>query len=158
MAFSFFKKSEPPKPAAEEGPGKHYFNLTVKAIVQETRDSISIAFSQPADRKISYKSGQFLTLMANIEGKEIRRAYSLCSSPFVDEDLVVLVKPQFEVGREGLSKGGIVKDERLYQHVQRNITDLCQQLGLQVKDFFDSSIKGGDGNREFFVFASKPGL
>lgn len=98
MAFSFFKKSEPPKPAAEEGPGKHYFNLTVKAIVQETRDSISIAFSQPADRKISYKSGQFLTLMANIEGKEIRRAYSLCSSPFVDEDLVVLVK-RVEDGR-----------------------------------------------------------
>jgi 23S rRNA (cytidine1920-2'-O)/16S rRNA (cytidine1409-2'-O)-methyltransferase len=70
--------------------------------------------------------------------------------------LLSLVKPQFEVGREGLSKGGIVKDEKLYQHVQRNITDLCQQLGLQVKDFFDSSIKGGDGNREFFVFAGKP--
>lgn len=98
MAFSFFKKSEPPKPTGEEGPGKHYFNLTVKAIVQETRDSISIAFNQPADRKISYKSGQFLTLMANIEGKEIRRAYSLCSSPFVDEDLIVLVK-RVEDGR-----------------------------------------------------------
>ncbi len=69
-----------------------------------------------------------------------------------------LVKPQFEVGREGLSKGGIVKDERLYPHVQRNITDLCQQLGLQVRDFFDSPIKGGDGNREFFVFAGKPDL
>lgn len=72
--------------------------------------------------------------------------------------LLSLVKPQFEVGREGLSKGGIVKDERLYQQVQRSITDLCLELGLQVHDFFDSSIKGGDGNREFFVFASKPNL
>lgn len=93
MAFSFFKKSDPaPKPAGDEGLGKHYINLTVKNIVRETKEAISIAFGQPADRKISYKSGQFLTLLANLQGKEIRRAYSLCSSPYVDEDLIVLVK------------------------------------------------------------------
>ncbi len=93
MAFSFFKKSDPaPKPAGDEGLGKHYINLTVRNINRETKEAISIAFGQPADRKISYKSGQFLTLLANLQGKEIRRAYSLCSSPFVDEDLIVLVK------------------------------------------------------------------
>lgn len=93
MAFNFFKKSEPtPKPGGEDVPGKHYVNLTVKAIVRETKDSISISFAQPTDRKISYKSGQFLTLLATVQGKEIRRAYSLCSSPFVDEDMAVLVK------------------------------------------------------------------
>lgn len=93
MALSFFKKSEPePKPAPDNNHGKHYINLTVKSIVQETKEAISIAFGQPADRKIVYKSGQFLTLLATIQGKEVRRAYSLCSSPFVDEDLAVLVK------------------------------------------------------------------
>lgn len=70
--------------------------------------------------------------------------------------LLSLVKPQFEVGREGLSKGGIVKDERLYGHVERKIRDLCAGLGLAVDDYFDSPIKGGDGNREFFIFAGKP--
>mgnify|MGYP000855341413 FL=1 len=70
--------------------------------------------------------------------------------------LLSLVKPQFEVGRDGLSKGGIVKDERLYLQVERKIRDLCAGLGLQVNDFFDSPIKGGDGNREFFIFARKP--
>lgn len=70
--------------------------------------------------------------------------------------LLSLVKPQFEVGRDGLRKGGIVKDERLYLQVERKIRDLCTELDLQVHDFFDSPIKGGDGNREFFVFASKP--
>lgn len=93
MAFSFFKKSEPaPKPAGDDAHGKHYVNLTVRNIVRETKDAISIAFTQPEGRKIAYKSGQFLSLIATVQGKEVRRAYSLCSSPFVDEDLVVLVK------------------------------------------------------------------
>lgn len=89
MAFSFFKKSEK-KEEAHSGP--RYFDLKVKQIIQETKDAISIAFEAPADRKITYKSGQFLTLITTVGGKEVRRAYSLCSSPFVDEDLVVTVK------------------------------------------------------------------
>lgn len=90
MAFNFFKKSEPA--SKPEEPGKHYVYLTIKNIVRETKDSISITFAQPADRKIVYKSGQFLPLITTIQGKELRRTYSLCSSPFVDEDLSVLVK------------------------------------------------------------------
>lgn len=88
MAFSFFKKSEK-KEAAPAGP--HYYELKVKQIVQETKDAISIVFEQPQN-KIHYKSGQFLTLISSIQGKEVRRAYSLCSSPFTDADLAVTVK------------------------------------------------------------------
>ncbi len=89
MAFSLFKKS-----SRKEEPlsGPHYFDLKVKNIIQETKDAISIVFEHPAAKKISYRSGQFLTLMASVQGKEVRRAYSLCSSPFVDEDLAVIVK------------------------------------------------------------------
>ncbi len=90
MAFGFFKKSEPKKEEQHNGP--HYFDLRVKNIVSETKDAISIWFEQPADRKISYKSGQFLTLIVPVNGKEVRRAYSLCSSPFTDQDLGVAVK------------------------------------------------------------------
>ncbi len=89
MAFGLFKKS----PKKEEAPaGPHYYDLTVKEIIAETKDAISIAFEQPATGTITYKSGQFLTLIASVQGKEVRRAYSLCSSPFVDKDLVVSVK------------------------------------------------------------------
>jgi ring-1,2-phenylacetyl-CoA epoxidase subunit PaaE len=88
MAFSFFKKSDK-KEAAPAGP--HYYDLKVKEIVQETKDAISIVFEQPQN-KISYKSGQFLTLITTVNGKEVRRAYSLCSSPFTDADLAVTVK------------------------------------------------------------------
>ncbi|MEO7990256.1 MAG: ferredoxin--NADP reductase [Chryseolinea sp.] len=94
MAFSFFKKSDKPekKEEVQHNNGPHYFDLKVKNIIHETRDAISIAFEQPADKKISYKSGQFLTLIAPVQGKEVRRAYSLCSSPFVDQDLIVTIK------------------------------------------------------------------
>jgi ring-1,2-phenylacetyl-CoA epoxidase subunit PaaE len=90
MAFSFFKKEE--KKVEPQSGGPHYYNLNVKGIVQETRDAISIVFEQPVDKKIQYKSGQFLTLIVPVNGKEVRRAYSLCTSPYVDADLAVTVK------------------------------------------------------------------
>ena len=67
MAFSFFKKSEK-KDETHSGP--RYFDLRVKQIIPETKDAISIAFEAPADRKIAYKSGQFLTLITTIGGRE----------------------------------------------------------------------------------------
>ncbi|MGL4233284.1 MAG: TlyA family RNA methyltransferase [Casimicrobium sp.] len=66
-----------------------------------------------------------------------------------------LVKPQFEVGAENLGKGGIVRDESLYAFVEKTIREAFIALGFQVHDYFDSPIKGGDGNREFFIDASK---
>ncbi len=89
MAFSFFKKTPKKEPAPSAGP--HYYDLKVKDIVRETRDAISVVLEQPVN-KINYKPGQFLTLIASVDGKEIRRAYSMCSSPFTDQDLAVTVK------------------------------------------------------------------
>lgn len=70
--------------------------------------------------------------------------------------LLSLVKPQFEVGRDGIGKGGIVRDARLYGEVEARIRACCDDAGLVVGDYFDSSIKGGDGNREFFISAVRP--
>jgi 23S rRNA (cytidine1920-2'-O)/16S rRNA (cytidine1409-2'-O)-methyltransferase len=67
--------------------------------------------------------------------------------------LLCLVKPQFEVGREGVGRGGIVRDASLYAGVRDKIEAACRDLGLTVLDWLDSPISGGDGNREFFVFA-----
>ncbi|MEQ8423107.1 MAG: ferredoxin--NADP reductase [Cyclobacteriaceae bacterium] len=89
MAFGLFKKSEKKE---DSNRGSHYYELVVKDIVKETKDAITIVFHQPEGNKINYKSGQFLTLIAPIDGKDVRRAYSLCSSPFVNDDLAVTVK------------------------------------------------------------------
>ncbi len=93
MAFGLFKKKENSSSASTkpESRGPHYYDLAVKNIVNETKDAITVVFEQPAD-KLNYKSGQFLTLIIPIQGKEVRRAYSLCSSPFTDNDLAVTVK------------------------------------------------------------------
>ena len=69
--------------------------------------------------------------------------------------LVALIKPQFEVGREHVGKGGIVRDPTLHQRVRESTIRSYRSLGLKVHDYFDSPIPGGDGNREFFIFASR---
>jgi ring-1,2-phenylacetyl-CoA epoxidase subunit PaaE len=92
MAFSFFKKSDKGEKKEESHSGPKYYELNVKNIVHETKDAVTIVFDQPAGGKIDYKSGQFLTLITPVQGKEVRRAYSLCSAPTVDQDLAVTVK------------------------------------------------------------------
>ena len=72
--------------------------LKVKDIVRETEDAVSVYFHHPSEGKIEYQPGQFFTLIFNINGEEVRRAYSLCTSPFTDEFPAVTVK-RVEAGR-----------------------------------------------------------
>jgi ring-1,2-phenylacetyl-CoA epoxidase subunit PaaE len=91
--FGLFKKGdkkEEVKPQTSST-APHYYDLKVHSIVQETKDAITIVFDQPSP-KMEYKSGQFLTLIVSFNGKEVRRSYSLCSSPFLDEPPAVTVK------------------------------------------------------------------
>ncbi|WP_096086745.1 TlyA family RNA methyltransferase [Agaribacterium haliotis] len=69
--------------------------------------------------------------------------------------LISLVKPQFEVGPEGIAKGGLVKNEDLYAQVALKIRTLLGQLGLELLSWKESKIRGGDGNREFIAIATR---
>lgn len=69
--------------------------------------------------------------------------------------LITLVKPQFEVGKEGIGRGGIVRDAGLYPKVEKLIRDCCSELGLAIIHYTESPITGGDGNREFLLIAVK---
>jgi len=64
-----------------------------------------------------------------------------------------LVKPQFELQPADISKSGLVKNPARYADVESRVRGACAEAGLQVLDWFDSPITGGDGNREFFVYA-----
>lgn len=70
-------------------------------------------------------------------------------------DLLMLVKPQFELQPGQVGKGGIVRDTALFEVVEKRLRDACQDLGLQVMGWFDTPISGGDGNREFFIHARR---
>jgi 23S rRNA (cytidine1920-2'-O)/16S rRNA (cytidine1409-2'-O)-methyltransferase len=67
--------------------------------------------------------------------------------------MLMLVKPQFELQPEHIGKGGLVKDASSYALVQQRMTQACADNGLKLRDYFESPITGGDGNREFFVWA-----
>lgn len=67
--------------------------------------------------------------------------------------LLMLVKPQFELQPEHIGKGGLVKDAASHELVKHRIEQACADHGLTRRDYVESAITGGDGNREFFVWA-----
>jgi len=69
-----------------------------------------------------------------------------------DGDMLLLVKPQFEVGPENVGKGGIVRNAALYAEVETKLREAATVAGLRVLDYFDSPITGTDGNHEFFIW------
>ena len=77
-------------------------------------------------------------------------------SNFIDEygQIICLVKPQFEVGKERL-KNGVVSDEKTHVEVVSDILDYAESLGLTVSGLDFSPIKGGEGNIEFLLYLTK---
>lgn len=71
----------------------HFEQLTVREVSRETNDCVSIAFEVPENLKASFQfiQGQYITLKTKIGGEEVRRSYSICSSP-LDGELRVAVK------------------------------------------------------------------
>ena len=72
-----------------------------------------------------------------------------------DGHLLMLVKPQFELQPGQIGKGGIVRDAAHFEFVEKRLRDCCAELGIAVLGWMQSSIDGGDGNREFFIHGKK---
>jgi 23S rRNA (cytidine1920-2'-O)/16S rRNA (cytidine1409-2'-O)-methyltransferase len=68
-------------------------------------------------------------------------------------ELIVLVKPQFEVGRDLVAKGGIVRDPIAQEQAVQKIRAAVQSLGGNSIDVIESPILGAEGNREFLLYA-----
>jgi ftsJ-like methyltransferase len=69
----------------------------------------------------------------------------------MDGDVLVLIKPQFEAGRERIGKKGIVSDPKVHQDVLEEILEYCEQIGFSVQQLTFSPITGGSGNIEFLA-------
>ena len=69
--------------------------------------------------------------------------------------IIGLIKPQFEVGKGNVGKGGVVRDPALHKEVVDRISQFCGDLGLKVLGIVESSILGPKGNKEFFIYLSK---
>jgi 23S rRNA (cytidine1920-2'-O)/16S rRNA (cytidine1409-2'-O)-methyltransferase len=66
-------------------------------------------------------------------------------------DALVLVKPQFEAGREDVRRGGVVRDTVVHRRVLRQVVDAAAAWGARAVGVVDSGLPGPKGNREFFV-------
>lgn len=70
-------------------------------------------------------------------------------------DLIALVKPQFEAGPQGVGKGGLVRDETVRARTLAEVVAFLEAAGWPVQATADSPIAGGDGNREYLLWATK---
>ena len=71
-------------------------------------------------------------------------------------EAVILVKPQFEAGRENIGKGGIVRDPEAHQLAIDRVADCVRSLDWEVVETIDSPITGAEGNHEFLLYARRP--
>jgi len=136
MAFSLFKRKK-----KKEGKD-HYHSLLVKEVITEIEEAKTIVFEQPVP-KLQYKPGQFLALIADIDGKSVRRSYSMSSSPFCDEDLAVTIKRV---------EGGVMSNYLNDTIKVGDRIDVMEPMGSFTTEF------SPDNKRHLIMFAGGSGI
>lgn len=86
MPFGFFKKKK-----KEVSTDERYQTLRIREVVHVAKEAVNVVFEKP-EAQFEYKPGQFITIIKEVEGKKIRRAYSLCTTPYEDQYPAVTVK------------------------------------------------------------------
>ena len=69
-------------------------------------------------------------------------------------EMILLIKPQFEAGKEKVEKGGVVRDKKVHQEVIQNVINCAKDLGYKINDLTYSAIKGPSGNIEYLIWIS----
>lgn len=69
--------------------------------------------------------------------------------------ILALIKPQFELAREDVGRGGIIRSAALHEKAQLKVADFAARMGARVGGIVPSSITGADGNQEFFICLQK---
>jgi len=93
-----------------------FFSLSISKVNRETKDAVSITFNVPPlmAPQYAYKAGQYLTFSVMIEGEEVRRSYSMCSSPVTGEAITIAVK-EVEGGKMSTHLNTSVKEGDLLE-------------------------------------------
>ncbi|OSY87433.1 hypothetical protein WH52_11170 [Tenacibaculum holothuriorum] len=122
-----------------------FHSLKVLEVKEETANAKSVAFDVPYElyEAYNYKPGQYLTLKFNLNGEEVRRSYSLCSSPVIEEPLKVGVKRV---------KGGLVSN-----HINDNIKPGDIVEVMQPDGRFFADVKE-DNYKTYYLFAAGSGI
>jgi ring-1,2-phenylacetyl-CoA epoxidase subunit PaaE len=122
-----------------------FHTLKVKDIKRETADAVSVAFDIPVQLQpeFQYKQGQYITLKLNINGEEIRRSYSICTSPYSEKELRVAIKE--------------VSDGRASTMINRSLKVGDSMEVMTPMGNFHSVLSGGNRKR-YVLFAGGSGI
>ncbi|WP_040281678.1 ferredoxin--NADP reductase [Psychroserpens damuponensis] len=124
---------------------RNFYQLKILGIKKETEDSTSVAFDVPSElyETFNYKPGQYLTLKFSINGEEVRRSYSLCSSPVLEEPLRIGVKR--------------VKDGLVSNHINDNLKagDTVDVMPPDGRFFADVK---KDSYKTYYLFSAGSGI
>ena len=122
-----------------------FHTLKVKDIRRETADAVSVAFDIPLQiqHEFQYKQGQYITLKLNVNGEELRRSYSICTSPYSEKELRVAVKE--------------VADGRASTLINRNwkVGDSVEVM-TPMGNF--TSVLSGNNKKHYVLFAGGSGV
>ena len=122
-----------------------FHTLKVKDIRRETADSVSVAFDVPPQiqHEFQYKQGQYITIKLKVNGEEIRRSYSICTSPYSEKELRVAVKE--------------VQDGRASTLMNRSwkVGDMIEVM-TPMGNF--SSVLSGNNKKQYVLFAGGSGI
>ncbi len=122
-----------------------FHTLKVKDIRRETADAVSVAFDIPAQiqPEFQFKQGQYITLKLTVNGEEIRRSYSICTSPYNEKELRVAVKE--------------VTDGRASTYINRSLkVGDTMEVMTPMGSFY--SVLSGNNKKQYVLFAGGSGI
>ena len=113
----------------------------------EVRENINARYLKPEDF-----SEKFDLIVMDVSFISVTKILPALKNLLAENaKIIVLIKPQFEVGKGEVGKGGIVRNAEKHLEVIKKINDFAQEIGLCVLGLIDSPIAGADGNKEFLA-------
>lgn len=113
----------------------------------EVRENVNARYLKPADF-----DEEFDLIVMDVSFISVTKILPALLPLLIENGkIITLIKPQFEVGRGEVGKGGIVRDEHKHDQVVKKVNQFAHSIGLEVTGLTDSPILGAGGNREFLV-------
>lgn len=116
----------------------------------EVREGVNARYLTPGDF-----SDHFALVVVDVSFISLELVLPAIDACAPAAELLLLVKPQFEVGREQVGKGGVVRDDALRKGAADRIARVARDLGREEKGRVDSRVPGPKGNREIFLWISR---
>ena len=122
----------------------------------EVRENVNARYLKPEDFAEKFDLQKFDLVVMDVSFISVTKIFPALP-PLLEENgkMIVLIKPQFEVGKGEVGKGGIVRDGEKHQRVIGEVNASAETNGFEVLGLIDSPILGADGNKEFLGFYKK---